>query len=107
MDPFLIGMLGKGMSQVSTSPGLSRKFIPGVREERTALEGKQVANLQVVFLGQRCSPMKGEQRLTGYFQMRRTFSDTGRSVNKIKFHYRAKIYIRESFNTIQMGFSGI
>ncbi|GFU05285.1 hypothetical protein TNCV_964691 [Trichonephila clavipes] len=44
-------------------------YISGVREERTALEGQQVADLQVVFLGQRCSLINGEQRLTGYFQM--------------------------------------
>ncbi|GFV79403.1 hypothetical protein TNCV_1903751 [Trichonephila clavipes] len=45
-------------------------YISGVREGRTALEGQQVADLQVVFLGQRCYPINGEQRLTGYFQMR-------------------------------------
>ncbi|GFW50365.1 hypothetical protein TNCV_2886711 [Trichonephila clavipes] len=44
-------------------------YISGVREERTALEGQQVADLHVVFLGQRCSLINGEQRLTGYFQM--------------------------------------
>ncbi|GFV17853.1 hypothetical protein TNCV_3236031 [Trichonephila clavipes] len=70
MDQFSIGVLVKGMSQDSTSPGLSRMYILGVREGRTALEGQQVADLQVVFLGQRCSPINGQQRLTGYFQMR-------------------------------------
>ncbi|GFT60519.1 hypothetical protein TNCV_1966231 [Trichonephila clavipes] len=73
MDPFSIGVLVKGMSQESTSPGLSRMYISGVREGRTALEGQQVADLHVVFLGQRCSPINGEQRLTGYLQMRNTF----------------------------------
>ncbi|GFY64837.1 hypothetical protein TNIN_72911 [Trichonephila inaurata madagascariensis] len=73
MDPFLIGVLVKGKSHDSTSPGLSRMYISGVRIGRTALEGQQVADLQVVFLGQRCYPTNDEQRLTGYFQMRSTF----------------------------------
>ncbi|GFQ85211.1 hypothetical protein TNCT_252121 [Trichonephila clavata] len=73
MDPFLIGVLGKGMSQDSTSPGLSRRFTSGMSEGRTALEEQQVADLQAVFLGQCCSPINGEQRLTGYFEMRSTF----------------------------------
>ncbi|GFW21224.1 uncharacterized protein TNCV_1948471 [Trichonephila clavipes] len=71
MNPYSIGVLVKGMSQDSTSPGLSRMYISGVREGTTALEGQQVADLQVVFLGQRCPPINGEQRLTGYFRIRR------------------------------------
>ncbi|GFU05301.1 hypothetical protein TNCV_964811 [Trichonephila clavipes] len=45
-------------------------YISVVREGRTAREGQQVADLQVVFLGQRCSPINGEQRLTGYLLIR-------------------------------------
>ncbi|GFV11288.1 hypothetical protein TNCV_3723771 [Trichonephila clavipes] len=69
LDTFLIGVLVKGMSHDLTSPGLSRMSISGERVGRTALEEQQVADLQVVFLGQRCSPINGEQRLTGYFQI--------------------------------------
>ncbi|GFY42481.1 hypothetical protein TNIN_416921 [Trichonephila inaurata madagascariensis] len=93
MDPFLIGVLVKGMSHDLISPGLSRMYISGVREIRTAFEGQQVADLQVVFLGQRCSPINGEQWLTGYFH-EKYVSETGRSDNKIKFCYRGKIYIQ-------------
>ncbi|GFU79551.1 hypothetical protein TNCV_3290221 [Trichonephila clavipes] len=53
MDPFLIRVLVKGTSQDSTSPGLSRMYISGVREGRTVLVGQQVGDLQEVFLGQR------------------------------------------------------
>ncbi|GFW80088.1 transposable element Tcb2 transposase [Trichonephila clavipes] len=70
MNPFLLGVLVKGKSHDLTSPGLFRGYISGVRVGRTAFEEQQVADLQVVFLGQRCSPINGEQRLTGYFQMR-------------------------------------
>ncbi|GFU98456.1 uncharacterized protein TNCV_3652871 [Trichonephila clavipes] len=70
MDSFSIGVLVKGMSQDLTYPGLSRMYISGVREGRTALERQQVADLQVMFLEQRCFPINCEQRLTGYFQMR-------------------------------------
>ncbi|GFQ81874.1 hypothetical protein TNCT_358561 [Trichonephila clavata] len=54
-------------------PGAVQNERGGVREGRTALEEQQVADLQVVFLGQRCSPINGEQRLTGYFEMRSVF----------------------------------
>ncbi|GFY42491.1 hypothetical protein TNIN_278401, partial [Trichonephila inaurata madagascariensis] len=58
------------MSYDFTSPGLSRMCVSGVSEGRTALEGQQLDDLQVVFLWQRYSPINGEQWLIVYFQMR-------------------------------------
>ncbi|GFT71214.1 hypothetical protein NPIL_544621 [Nephila pilipes] len=38
--------------------GLSRRVTSGACRGRTALEGQRVADLQLVFLGQRCAPMR-------------------------------------------------
>ncbi|GFU62093.1 hypothetical protein TNCV_4893111 [Trichonephila clavipes] len=89
-DPFSIGVLVKGKSLDSISPGLSRMYKSGVREGRTALEGQQVADLHVVFLGQRCSPINGEQRLTGYLQMSSTFLTHFR--NRSNYAFLCRLY---------------
>ncbi|GFX49152.1 transposable element Tc1 transposase [Trichonephila clavipes] len=66
MDPFLIGVLVKGKSHDLTSLGLSRRYTSGASVGRTALEGQQVADLQVVFLGQRCSPINASGIRTSF-----------------------------------------